>query len=322
MEPSYLCYIGPYRTYLSTRGTNISEGIMYALTQGFHFEFDYIHKHQKVRVPVDESDWISIVGSNNDFKSKVENYLNITIKSIDHEQLYNVLSRLEKDKSLVIDLDVYYLPYHPQYLKIHGKTNVLIGNYNPITQRAQIWDTHVPTIPISTYQGELHLDEIQLALIGKKGYSLSYINDNNKLSLNTVIEAIISNAKNYIVEEDYMGVGAIKKLAEEMKDWTNHWSETAIKDVYRQAFLHVKNHGGTLVSRKIYAQLLKEICKSDDLQKASELMAISTERWQVFSAACFRNSVYYSSKNSVKAIDMLYQIHELEKESMLICSRL
>lgn len=109
LQPSQLCYLGPYMAYLILSGIDVSEGMIYVITKGFHFEYDYIHNNKRVRLPVDESDWISIVGSNCDFLHIFETCFNTTIKSINisnDDELEIVLSELEDNKGVVVCLAI------------------------------------------------------------------------------------------------------------------------------------------------------------------------------------------------------------------------
>lgn len=322
MQYSKVCFIGPIRRFLQLEyDLSIEECYLYGLLKQFYFRFDYIHEDKKVSQPQSEKDWISIEGSKYDLYNQIVSSGIANADEISNSNFSAFIAQYyDENTYLVAYLDAYYLPYHPQYMTKHGETNVLLKVISD-KENFMYWDEHIPTLPTSTSCGMVSISELDEAKLNKSFYALKKMHNFN-INESDIFAAILENAKSFVSDSNIHSCN-LAKLAEEMNDWEARWSTLNLQNVYRQGYLHIKHHGGTLVSREMYCELIKEltkgnmlVCNKELMNNSYECLEYTTQKWRKVASLMFRNSVKYSSKNSLKIMSELELIDQVEARAM------
>ncbi|MGL5576475.1 MAG: DUF4872 domain-containing protein, partial [Sarcina sp.] len=324
-----LCYIIPYCEILKKYQYNVSEQYLFGIGEGIGFQYNYIHNNVEVMEYISKYDWISIQGSNDITKSIEKNFGILFYKYFNknnNETLEFCKSELKAGRVIILFLDVYYLKYHPQYKRLHGQTNVLLLNIDSQKEKMKIYDGHVNTIPVSSYQGDISYNEFLKAIIqnkneftSEKSGIVAYKKIFPKHRIN-IWDSIEKNAKLMLYSQiDNLGLNGIKSLADEVLKWNIYWEEKDLKEVFRRAYLHITGRGGPAISRKVYGEFLKEYCKDEnvDINSISKIFLELSKKWNSIAIQFFRGSLDREKCNLKKISNELKDIELIERQVFL-----
>lgn len=326
--PSKLCYIAPYCHILKNYGFDISEEYLMGISKGLTFEYCYIHNNMQVKTPQTIYDWISIVGSKSNISKAIADRFGIKFyeKTImDKEFIIDLCKEeLRQNRFVIVFLDVYFLKYHPQYKNTHGQTNVIIYKWNKDNKCFYFYDSHVSTIPVTTYSGCLTEDELLEALIiGENPYNgrevglvlNRYMREPAEIDIYKKIQANAIEMLN--PHTPYCGVAGMLTLAEQIEKWLEFWSSDCILNVLRKGYHHVAGRGGPAISREVYTDFLSKyvdsgICKID-IDTVKQGFIKSSTKWTSLGVKFFRSSIKFKDSNLLDISQCLREIARLEK---------
>lgn len=322
-SPSELCYIAPYCEILKQNGYHIDEEFLFGVTGGIGFRYNYIHENKQVLDFTDTKDWVSIEGSV-DIKDKIAELFGVRfVETVaeDKQLLLELCKKeIQKGHPVILFLDVYYLPYHPQFKQLHGQTNVLL--YQIDGEQYDIYDKHVTTIPISVYEGSISEEVIFEALVcgtnsfnGREIGIITYEEPVFKKGVNLGEQLVYVADRMLNPQNSNEGVEGMKNLTEKTKKWDQYWDESNIKNVYRQAYHHITGRGGTYITSKAFASYIKNyiVCKVSNDRNVMMEMDKCTSLWQALAVKFFRNSVKPSGNALQELSGLLQELASLEE---------
>ena len=324
--PSELCFIAPYCEILNHIGYHVSEDFLFGITGGIGFRYSYIHENKQEMNYIDCNDWVSIEGSI-DIKEGIEEIFGVRFKEnvVENRDAIFELCRNEIQKlhPVILFLDVFYLPYHPQFKQLHGQTNVLLYKIGE-DETCYIYDKHVTTVPISVYDGAVSKDVLMQALIcgdnpfnGREIGVITYEEFEFKSSVN--LGEQLKYVVNRILEpkNPNEGIEGMKNLAEQVLNWGQLWDIDNLKNVYRQAYYHITGRGGTYITSKAFASYVKNyiVSQTNNDRDVLKDMEKCTSLWQALAAKLFRNSIKPGREVLQETASLLLELSYLEEHS-------
>lgn len=302
-----LCYLSPFLYLINLRKVTIAEDELYGLIQGITFEYSYIHDNQKVEHPVSKDDSISLIGSESDIIPIINRYFPTTFSKEIHSPvnaLERINERLWAGEPIICHVDVYHLPYHPQYRKRHGLTQIILLRQ---ATKEDYWfrDCYIPTIPTTQFEGivsgnllgeALFVNEMRESII----YLCHFSGENSKDVVSRIeyMNHLVQNCNKMLhPKHRFAGTQGIISVSEEIdRVWRGLWGSERMEQVFQQAYFHINTKGGPAISRKVFANYLNRLGQWERnqygflSQLANHFHEVSGW-WKVLSSSFFRGSL-------------------------------
>ncbi len=319
-----ICFLGMYSALLRMYGVNVSEEELLVGCKKITFEHHYVYENKKSDDEWKKSDYCYLIGTTDTIKDINEFFGNLTIVDFKSYSLYTeyIIEMAATGIPLLAYVDVFYLPYHPQYQNMHASTMIMI--YGLDRNQLLIYDGYVTTIPQTYFCGRVPMDIIDKALWKGKhidtGQDFGVIIYEKQNSNNTVNyrNSVFENTQSMLSKKNKnSGIIGIKNLAINIREWIEEWNDYKIKDNMRRMYHSITSRGGPAISRNVYAEFLYN--NANFLSKNErDLICVklfnSAKKWNGVAVKAFRCSLMFNDKYIVQISEELQVISCIEHE--------
>lgn len=319
-----ICFLGMYSALLRKHSMNVSEGELLVACKKITFEYHYVYENKINDDEWKKSDYCYLIGTTDTVKDINEVFGGLTVVNFDDDNLYTnyIINMAVEGTPVLVYVDVFYLPYHPQYQNIHASTMIMVCGLEK--DQLQIYDGYVTTIPQTYFCGSVPVDIIDKALWKEKHIDSGQefgVTIYEKQDRNNVVNyrsSIFENAQNMLSQNNAnVGIIGIKNLAINIREWIEEWNDNKIKDNMRRIYHSITSRGGPAISRSVYAEFL---CKNIDFLSENERndackkLLDSAKKWNGIAVKAFRCSLSLNAKYIVQISKELQTISCIEHE--------
>jgi len=307
-----LCYLGPYYEALRRSGVQAEESALFGAASGPAFCFDYLHDGAHVVRPQSVDDGVSIDGVTPVRLDALRQFgLAVDVLPIVNEAraANAILERLRAGQTLIVYLDVFFLPYHPYAGQLHGQASLVLFDIDEPGRTVGFIDPYVKTTRVERIEGRLAMSDVESGL-AQGALDTRYFETCTPVSSPApVADLDLSRCAQDMLSPTgrQAGIEGIVTLAEDVLTWTAHAS---LQQRMRGAYLHVVGRGGPAKSRLAWARCVELHLGNVELVQQFERAA---EQWAAFAANCFRCSVRPSELLVERAHRQLLALAEVER---------
>jgi len=280
-----ICFLGSISNIMYNYKKEISEGALLRNSAGYNFRVYYTEN-------IWEKDfWLECVNFDNPDYPKLAEFLSEKGYKIneytlsDKNMLYKFL--LEKTSAgvpVMVSTDLYNLPYHGEFQKTHFEHIVVV--YKCSNNCVEISDCCPSKINVPYYENCYKWTDFLTMLFESDTLHVWCIEKNIKFNKNEQSICILKETKPFLT-----GVNAIRSLSEQYMQLDRKSPLSVdIKKAFRYHYLLVTGFGGPVVSRRLYAEYLKELGYIDLSDECNKVM----NQWNIISKNLMRAFVFES----------------------------
>lgn len=304
-----ICFLGSISNILHYYGEPISEGTLLAKCAGYDFRINFDEASfpnnlclECVSFRDSDYDNLSCFLKKRGYKI---NYYEFSNK----DELYDILfMKLSNGIPAMICTDMYNLPYHSQYRKMHFEHIVVIHSLKQ--NMVSLSDCCPSIINKPYYDGIFTKDDFLLILYKNPFYRIWFIERNNSNNERTV--KALKQSDN-ILQLSYSGTNAIRRLSELYKNLTiNSILSNEVREQLRYHYCLFSGFGGPVVTRRLYRDYLIEL-KYKEL--ASECLDLANQ-WNIKSKYLIRTVVLSDMDFLLEFSSSLKELANYEKAFM------
>lgn len=315
-EVGSLCGLYPYSLILTENGIDIKDKELFAYLKLFSLECYFVKDGKQVDAITEDCDSFCLVGIESFSESSFNNISNISFYKIvvtENEDVFlKILECIHDGKKVIAFADVYYLKYHPLQERYHGQTEIIIHNYN--NDKFYISDHHLPTSPISGFEGWINKTELMEALLYRDnkeqkedpGIITYHVEDNVQNVRMDLQESIKENFDKYITLNYNKTFNIKDKIINSIKMINRINEDEMKKKLLVSVYAHLTGRAGVVISRRVLGELLIDLGYNDN-----QFIKIS-EAWQGIAGCFFRISLKYTQKRVDEICTRIIDVVDLE----------
>ena len=306
-------------TLLNQLGINISEPMLFGLSEGLGFifwnmkimDFPFIGGRIKPDVLTQN------LARNLNLKLEVKETSSIK------KAWENIKTELDNGNVVGIKLDSYYLDYFTNKIHFAGH---YVAMYGYDDKFAYLVDTKQQGSQVKTTLKNLELARNEKGPMSSRNLSYTIQKTNKDFDIKKIIKvAIRNNAKDYLNPPiKNIGYKGILKTSQEIKKWFKN-SKDIERDFKTTAMLMEKAGTGGAIFRNFYRDFLEEsyeILEIENIKKAHEMFIEIAELWTKVSSLFEKVGKTKDIKYINRASEILIELSEKEKIAMELLSKI
>lgn len=311
-----LCGLHPYSLILQENGINLSDKELFALLQLFSLECYFVKDGIQMDELTENCDSFCLTGIASFSEKKFNNLSKIFFYKINVRDNEDVLEKMNDyinlKRKLIVFADVYYLKYHPLQGRYHSQTQIMISGGKEA--EFYIEDYHLPTFPISSYEGWISKAELISALLLREnseqteesGIVTYSIKENFFGGVFDIKRSVKENFEKYLSVNFNDFYNIKEKIINSIHMIGDLRDEKMKKKLLRTAYTHITGRAGLVISRRIMAEVFITLgFKENKFFKIADM-------WQGIAGCFFRLSLKYFEDKLDEVCFRISEVIDLE----------
>lgn len=332
-----VCFLGCLADIIKYQGIDVSEEMLLGLGSGLQFR---LQKRSIEGLSLSARYSLDCV----DLKLDRESYTNlfsklgVVMEDIQSKSAQDCISRvineLEHNIPVMLEVDTYYLEYHPEHMIKHNAHTIVVYGFNPITQEVEVADNLITGIEKRKFNGTVSVRSLGKALnLCETDAKYKYfgrritVEENGRcVSSDQVIESIKNSSLLMLnttgTQEVSLGVSGICELADILEVQSRKDFCDDVKGLLENFHVMLIGFGGPVSTRKLYASFLEG---TNQLQNDAEDSLISesylelSNKWRIAATVLLKAAMTEKTTYIERAAK---RIREIAKEEARLAREL